>query len=146
MHASPRLTSFDLVFLAHKGAQILTGPAVRTHAKFVLAADMLVLYIVKHRTCLLWPRVSVRRATLEMRLARTPTAPGTISAVPVTALDDTVDGLDRTGDRRCFRARASTCSSFARCSLPCGSPGFRRVLAFPSDLEPLGTLNVLSVS
>ncbi|KAI0294375.1 hypothetical protein BC826DRAFT_342694 [Russula brevipes] len=71
VHASPRLTSFDLVILAHKGAQMLTGPAVRTHAKFVLAADMLVLCIVEHRTCLLWPRVSVRRATLEMRLART---------------------------------------------------------------------------
>jgi hypothetical protein len=66
---------------------MLTGPAVRMHAKFVLVADMLVLHIVEHHTCLLWPRESVRRATLEMRLARTLTVPGTISAVPVTALD-----------------------------------------------------------
>jgi len=46
------LTSFEVVFLAPKGARMLTGPAVRMHAKFVLVADMLVLHIVEHRTCL----------------------------------------------------------------------------------------------
>jgi len=76
VRASPRLTSFELVFLARTGAQTLTGPAVRVRGKFVLAADThglpLALHVVERRTCLLWPRESVRRATLEMRPAGTP--------------------------------------------------------------------------
>jgi hypothetical protein len=108
---------------------------------------MLVLHIVEHHTCLLWPRESVRHATLEMRLARTPTVPGTISAVPVTALDDTVDGLDRTGDGRVQFPHDGINLLLLRASLfALRVPGFRRVLAFPGDLEFLRTLNVLSVS
>ncbi|KAI0286357.1 hypothetical protein BC826DRAFT_972643 [Russula brevipes] len=72
----PTADVFELVFLARTGAQTLTGPAVRARAKFVLAADThglpLALHVVERRTCLLWPRESVRRATLEMRPAGTP--------------------------------------------------------------------------
>ncbi|KAI0288330.1 hypothetical protein BC826DRAFT_1188482 [Russula brevipes] len=64
--------------------------------------------------------------------------PGTISAMPVTALNDTVDGLDRAGDGRVqFLLPREGINlllllrTFARRSSHCGSPGFRRA--------PLGT-------
>jgi hypothetical protein len=74
--ANPRLTSFDLVFLARTGRRTLTWSAVSSRASFALAADThglpLALHVVERRPRLLWPGESVHRISLEMRPVGTP--------------------------------------------------------------------------
>ena len=76
VRASPRLTSFDLVFLTRTGPRTLAWSTPRARASFVLAADThglpLALHVVERRPRLLWPGHSVLRTTLEMRPAGTP--------------------------------------------------------------------------
>ncbi|KAH8995178.1 hypothetical protein EDB86DRAFT_2804655 [Lactarius hatsudake] len=78
VRASPRLSSFDVVFLARSGPHTLAWSVVRARASFVLAADRhglpLALHVVERRPRLLWPGEVVHRVTLVMRPAgaRTP--------------------------------------------------------------------------
>jgi hypothetical protein len=67
VRASPRLSSFELVFLERGGA-----PLPRARASFVLVADChglpLTLHVVeRHKRRLFWMGEAVSRATLEMR-------------------------------------------------------------------------------
>ncbi|KAI9437466.1 hypothetical protein H4582DRAFT_2111766 [Lactarius indigo] len=86
VRASPRLSSFDIVFLARSGPHTLAWSVVRARASFVLAADShghpLTLQVVERRARLLWPGEAVHRVTLEMRPAG---APGT-RRTPLLAL------------------------------------------------------------
>ncbi|KAI0249590.1 hypothetical protein BJV78DRAFT_1276096 [Lactifluus subvellereus] len=86
VRASPRLTSFDLVFLARTGPRTRAWSAVRARASFTLAADThglpLALHVVERSPRLLWPGLSVHRTTLDLRPAG---APGTRRA-PLLAL------------------------------------------------------------
>lgn len=79
VRASPRLSSFDIVFLARTGPHTLAWSHVRARASFVLAADRhglpLALHVVERRARLLWPGEAVHRATLEMRPAGTRRTP-----------------------------------------------------------------------
>lgn len=73
VRASPRLSSFDIVFLARSGPHTLAWSVVRARASFVLAADRhglpLALHVVERRPRLLWPGEAVHRVTLVMRPA-----------------------------------------------------------------------------
>ncbi|KAH9168241.1 hypothetical protein EDB89DRAFT_2115384 [Lactarius sanguifluus] len=77
VRASPRLSSFDIVFLARSGPHTLAWSVVRARASFVLAADRhglpLALHVVERRPRLLWPGEAVHRMTLVMRPAGTRT-------------------------------------------------------------------------
>ncbi|KAI0266985.1 hypothetical protein BC834DRAFT_923671 [Gloeopeniophorella convolvens] len=90
VRASPRLASFELVFLARSAGRPLSPPwLARARAKFTLAADAhglpLALHVVERRAHVLWPGETVRRATLEMRPAG---APGTRrAALPALLLE-----------------------------------------------------------
>lgn len=74
VRASPRLASFDIVFLTRSTHSVV--PRTRTRASFVIATDRhglpLALHVVERRARMLWQGESVRRATLEMRPAGTP--------------------------------------------------------------------------
>ncbi|KAH8993354.1 hypothetical protein EDB92DRAFT_1934503 [Lactarius akahatsu] len=73
VRASPRLSAFDIVFLARSGPHTLAWSVVRARASFVLAADRhglpLALHVVERRPRLLWPGEAVHRVTLVMRPA-----------------------------------------------------------------------------